>query len=114
MDMMLLGELIRAEAIGTVCVGNWMSAKGNDGVAGLEAFYVSATGFTVVLQTKKSDEADSAAADIGNGTVGVGTMPLMVKFDVAAAKDLVRYAISASTGGIYMHAQFLQPMWAPN
>ncbi|MBK8100933.1 MAG: hypothetical protein IPK26_27940 [Planctomycetes bacterium] len=112
MDMMLLGELIRAEAAGTVCAGHWMAAKGNDGVAGLETFYVSATGFTVVLQTKKSDEADSAAVDIGSGTVG--TTPGVVKFDVNDAKDLVRYAISASTGGIWMHAQFLQPMWAPN
>ena len=113
MDMMILGETIRADATGTVCTGFWMPSAGVDGVAGVEVFYSSGA-MKVELQTKSSDEADSAATSIGTGTVAAVTVATMVKFDVTAAKDLVRYVVTGTTVGVWMHAQFLQPMWAPN
>lgn len=115
MDMMILGELIRADATGTVCTGFWMPSGGVEGVAGIEVFKVtgSGTSFTIELQTKSSDEADPTSGNIGSAAIAGGATGL-IKFDVAAAKDLVRYVVTTTTTGVWMHAQFMQPMWAPN
>lgn len=91
-----------------------MPAGGNDGVAGVEVFqYTGSFGHTVSLQTKKSDEADSAAVSAGSASIsGTG----ITKFDVANAKDLVRYRIrfDLDVSSSSMHVQLCQPLWAPN
>ena len=113
MDMMLLGETIAASAASQTHTGFWMPAAGNDGVAGVEVFFQSAAnGFTVHLDTKSSDEADSAATSIGSVTL-TSTSPANYKFDVANAKDLVRYRVVSGATAI-AHLQFAQPLWQPD
>lgn len=116
MDFMILGETVAAQAASSPdMIGYWMPARGNDGVAAIEVFYVSNTSvFTVHLDTKSSDDADSAASSIGNTTVS-STTPQIFKWDVSNAKDLVRYRIvPAGEDSEYMHFQFAEPLWAPN
>lgn len=115
MDMMLLGETIASLGEDSLYyTGFWMPAGGNDGVAAVEVFLLSAASkFKVYLQTKSSDQADSSASDIGNVTPS-STTPQTYKFDVASAKDLVRYRVEVLEAGHYAHLQFCQPLWAPN
>lgn len=110
MDMLLLGETISAPATGQSNYGFWMPSGGNDGVGGAEVFYLSNSAFTLYLETKSSDQADSSATSIGNVSLsGAGVF----KFDVANALDLVRYKV-VSTGLSTIHLQFAQPLWHPN
>ena len=113
MDMMLLGETIAANASNQTHTGFWMPAGGNDGVAGVEVFLqTAANAFTVHLDTKSSDEPDSAATSIGNVTL-TSTSAANYKFDVSNAKDLVRYRV-VSAMAAKAHLQFAQPLWQPN
>jgi hypothetical protein len=82
MDSMILGETIQLEATGQKLDGHWMPAGGNDGVGGVEVFYVSrADVFKVHIDTKKSDETDAAASSIGSVVIDV-TTPKLHKFEV--------------------------------
>jgi hypothetical protein len=116
MDMTLLGELIRAGGAQTT-YGFWMPAGGNDGVAGFEVFLITvANVFTISMQTKSSDQADSAATSIGRGAipaVTAGTSSTPYQFGVGGARDLVRYVVTSSAAGV-VHLQFAQPLWHPN
>ena len=99
MDINLLGELIVASAASQTNKGFWMPAGGNNGVAGIEVFFNSdASAFTVTMQTKSSDEADSSATSIGSVTI-TSTSATTYKFDVSNAKDLVRYVTTSGRGG---------------
>jgi hypothetical protein len=113
MDLMLLGETVRASAGGQSFHGYWMPAGGNDGVAGCEVFFTTAgTAMTVHLETKSSDQADSSATSIGSVSIasaGAATY----KFDVANALDLVRYRLTSSRDAT-IHLQYAQPLWNPN
>ena len=117
MDMMLLGETVQANMSTDKFRGFWMPAGGNNGVAAVEVFHVTAANkFGVIMETKSSDQADSSATQIGSVSIS-STTPGVHKFDVADAKDLVRYVVTA--GGVEdetvcMHIQFAQPLWAPN
>jgi len=112
MDMNLLGELIVASAAQT-SPGFWMPAGGNDGVGGVEVFLNdTANAFNVLVQTKSSDEIDSAATTIGTVTIS-STSPTSYKFDLANARDLVRYVVSATKAG-KIHLQLAQPLLHPN
>ena len=116
MNRFILGETVAAQAAASPDVlGFWMPARGNDGVAAIEVFYISAaSAFTVHLDTKSSDAADSGASSIGNATIS-STTPQVFKWDVSDAKDLVRYRIVASGENTeYMHFQLTEPLWAPN
>lgn len=115
MDMLLLGETILADSSNPVYSGFWMPAGGNNGVGGVETFTVeSAEQFQVHLDTKSSDEGDSAATSIGSVTID-STTPKLFKFDVADAKDLVRYRVKfVGSGTKFVHLQFTQPLWAPD
>jgi hypothetical protein len=116
MDLTLLGENINAPATGKTVTGYWMPAGGNDGVAGFEVFLnATASAFTVHLDTKSSDEVDSAAASIGSVVISAvtTTTPVSYKFDVANAKELVRYRVVSGKAGV-AHLQFAQPLWQPN
>ena len=113
MDINLLGELIVASAASQTNKSFWMPAGGNNGVAGIEVFFNSdASAFTVTMQTKSSDEADSSATSIGSVTI-TSTSATTYKFDVSNAKDLVRYVTTSGRGG-KVHLQFAQPLWHPN
>ena len=113
MDLLLLGETVMASATGQSFHGYWMPAGGNYGVAGFEVFHISiATGFTVHLETKSSDQADSSAASIGSATV-TSTTASNYKFDVTNALDLVRYRLTSQRGAT-IHLQYAQPLWSPN
>lgn len=113
MDMLLLGETIRASASGQNFYGFWMPAGGNDGVAGCEVFYASnASAFTVHLDTKSSDQADSAATSIGSVSISAASAA-NYKFDVTNALDLVRYRLVSSSAAT-IHLQYAQPLWNPN
>ncbi|MCR9248753.1 MAG: hypothetical protein NXI31_27300 [bacterium] len=118
MDMLILGELMAHASTGggtTVLEGYWMPAGGNDGVAGAEVFFASAaSAFTIKMETKSSDAADSSVTTIGSATVSSVT-PGVTKFDVADARDLVRYVVESShESDAYLHFQLSQPLWAPN
>jgi hypothetical protein len=70
MDMTLLGETIVAAAAAQKNVGFWMPSGGNEGVAGCEVYWNNvASAFAVHLETKSSDQDDSAAVSIGNVTI---------------------------------------------
>jgi hypothetical protein len=113
MDMLLLGEMIIASAGSQTHTGFWMPAGGNDGVAGVEVFYQSTTsGFTVHLDTKSSDQADSSASSIGSVTL-TSAAAANYKFDVTNALDLVRYRVVSGKAAT-VHLQFAQPLWQPN
>lgn len=118
MDMTLLGETIIAPAAGQKLNGFWMPAGGNAGVAGLEVFWNSvANAFTVHLETKSSDQVDTAAVSIGSVVIATATaaggLPVQYRFDTAGARDLVRYRVESSQAGL-VHLQFAQPLWQPN
>lgn len=114
MDMMLLGETVTAKESGQDNLGFWMPAGGNDGVAGCEVFFVTGVdSFEVHLDTKSSDQDDASAASIGSVVISSST-PQSYKFDVAAARDLVRYRVASVRGGHSVHLQFAQPLWQPN
>jgi hypothetical protein len=92
MDMNLLGELIVASGAQD-SRGFWMPAGGNDGVGGVEVFLNTVSdSFEVSIETKSSDQADSSATPIGAVTIN-STSPGNYKFDLANAKDLVRYVV---------------------
>jgi hypothetical protein len=113
MDMMLLGELVSAANAGQMSTGFWMPAGGNEGVGGVETFLLTfASGFDVHLDTKSSDEDDSAAVSIGSVTLS-STTPQSYRFDVTDAKDLVRYRVESQRQAV-VHLQFAQPLWQPN
>jgi hypothetical protein len=115
MDMLLLGETLVASADSQRFPGFWMPAGGNDGVAGVEVFYADKDdAWEVVMETKSSDEADSAATAIGSvGIAGATTTPAIYNFDVSDAKDLVRYLVF-SLEAARIHLQVAQPLWHPN
>lgn len=115
MDMMLLGETLVSSAASQRFPGFWMPAGGNDGVAGVEVFYADGgDGWEVVMETKSSDEDDSAATAIGTVAItSATTSPATYKFDVEDAKDLVRY-LAYSLKAARIHLQFAQPLWHPN
>ena len=114
MDMMLLGELVNTR---NGYKGFWMPAGGNNGVGGVEVFLNTAAGTAdIVMETKKSDEDDAAAVTIGSVTISAVTVtspPQSYNFDLADAKDLVRYTVVGSHVGL-LHLQFAQPLWQPN
>lgn len=114
MDMLLLGEMITAAASNQTHTGFWMPAAGNNGVAGIEVYFQSAaSGFTLHMDTKSSDEADPATP-VSIGSVALtGTAAATYKFDLANAKDLVRYRLVSNKAGT-LHFQFAQPLWHPN
>jgi len=115
MDTMILGETVVATGVQTY-YGYWMQAGGNDGVAAVEVFFNSeASAFTVVLETKSSDEPDSAATNLGSGVLvtTAGSTPTTYQMLVSNAKDLVRYKLVSSKFGI-IHIQYAQPLWQPN
>lgn len=114
MDTNLLGETLAIKN-GVTYYGFWMPAGGNNGVAAAEVFYSTpANGFKVFLETKSSDEPDTAAMPIGNVTVTAAvSTPTSYQMLVADAKDLVRYALQALENGI-IHLQYAQPLWQPN
>lgn len=115
MDIMLLGETIQSDPANPDHHGFWMPAGGNDGVAAIEVFRISTTStvYTVTLQTKKSDEPDSAAVSAGSASI---TATGITRFDAANAKDLVRYKVrySLEDSSASMHLQLCQPLWSPN
>ena len=117
MDMLLLGETITAPG-GTAVnyYGFWMPAQGNEGVAGCEVFYSANQPFTLNMETKSSDQADSSATVIGGvGATLTSGVPGTYKFDVNNAMDLVRYRLTSSAAGAAtIHLQFAQPLWQPN
>jgi hypothetical protein len=116
MDLLLLGETISAAAGGQTHTGYWMPAGGNDGVGGFEVFFGSVeNAFVAHLDTKSSDQSDAAATSIGSASSGavVTTTPVSLRFDVANAKDLVRYRVVSVKAGV-LHLQFAQPLWQPN
>ena len=114
MDMLMLGETISATTDADESIGFWMPSGGSQGVAGVEVFRASGSSvFTVHMDTKKSDEADTAATSIR--FTSVGEPPGVFKFDVEDAEDLVRYRVaSGGDSDRNIHLQFLQPLWAPN
>ena len=114
MDMMLLGETVAAEE-GQILFGLWMQAGGNNGVAAVEVFYNSvANVFDVRLETKSSDQPDSAAVGIGSVVINTaGSTIKTYQMLVADAKDLVRYRLNARGTGV-VHLQYAQPLWQPN
>lgn len=114
MDPFLLGETLASDRDPMAYFGPWMPAGGNDGVAAIEVFYVSGANlWTVKMETKKSDEDDSAVTgNIGSLTLSTGAAGVF-KFDLANAEDLVRYRID-SLDVASIHFQFCQPLWAPN
>lgn len=114
MDMNLLGETVAIRE-GNTYRGFWMQAGGNNGVAAAEVFFSTpANGFKVILETKSSDEPDSAATQIGNVTVTAAvSTATSYQMLVADAKDLVRYALEALDDGV-IHLQYAQPLWQPN
>ena len=76
-------------------------------------FYSSAGGaFTLHLETKSSDQSDASATSIGNVSISA-SLAATYKFDVANAKDLVRYRITSAREGS-VHLQYAQPLWNPN
>lgn len=117
MDPMLLGETLSATDAEQY-LGFWMPASGNEGIAGIEVFSVSAANaFDVFLDTKSSDEDDS---DANSGASQIGTVVVssttaqVFRFGVSGAQDLVRYRIKAKGSAARLHFQFVQPTWAPN
>jgi hypothetical protein len=114
MDMTLLGETIVAAAAGQKNYGFWMPAGGNTGVAGCEVFWNNAAvAFTLHLETKSSDQDDSAAVSIGSVSIATasatGATPVQYRFDTANAKDLVRYRLdSAKAGFVHLQTQDLR------
>ena len=115
MDMTLLGETVRAAAANQELYGFWMPAGGNRGSAGVEVFFNSvASAFKVHLETKSSDTDDTLAVSIGSTTITTATAThTMYNFDVADARDLVRYHVTSTKAGL-MHVQFAQPLWQPH
>ncbi len=108
MDLLLLGEISPADA-----TGFWMPAGGNVGTAGAQVFLNTvANSADLFMDTKSSDEDDSAAMVIGNITIA-STAAQTYTFDVTDAKDLVRYRLAKNVGGM-LHLQFAQPLWQPN
>lgn len=89
---------------------------GRRAVAGCEVFFSGNQPFTLNMETKSSDQADSSATLIGGAGVtltsgATGTF----KFDVNNAMDLVRYKLTSSAAGAAtIHLQFSQPLWQPN
>jgi hypothetical protein len=113
MNPMLLGETLAGGAVDTTYEGFWMPAGGNDGVAAIEIFHMSAaSAVTVTMQTKSSDEDNSSPTPIGSATV-TSTTPDITRFPVEDALDLVRYTVEVSAGES-VHFQLTQPLWAPN
>jgi len=116
MDSMILGETIQLKTSGDSLDGYWMPAGGNDGVGGIEVFYVSKSDAVEIhMDTKKSDETDAAAVSIGSVVID-GVTPQLYKFEVKNANDLVRYRVKhvGTEDAEFVHLQFSQPLWSPN
>ncbi len=113
MDPMLLGETLSTSAANKKFYGFWMPAGGNDGVGGADVFRCSADGdFKLYMETKSSDQKDGDATTM-SASATIDAAPALYKFDLAAARDLVRYRLESQAVGS-IHFQFTQPMWAPN
>ena len=100
---------------GAVHEGFWMPASGNDGVAAIEIFHMSAaSAVTVKMETKSSDGTDTSPTPTTIGTqVVTSTTPDVTRFPVEDAQDLVRYTVTVSATSS-AHFQLCQPLWAPN
>lgn len=118
MDMMLLGETFSGKTVAQDFYGFWMPAGGNAGVAAVEVFHNStASAFSWVLETKSSDEPDSAATALGSAVAVTSTGSTVTTYQaaVSGAKDLVRYKLRFNgTTAASIHLQFAQPLWQPN
>ena len=118
MDMMILGETFSGKTTAKTFVGFWMPAGGSAGVAAVEVFHNStASAFSWVLETKSSDDPDSAAEELGSPVVVTSTGSTVTTYQaaVSGAKDQVRYKLKflGTTAGS-IHLQFAQPLWQPN
>ena len=117
MSLLILGESVvfgTATGFAETHYSPWMPAGGNNGVAGLEIFYLSAANeLTVEMETKSSDATDTGVSSIGSLLLS-STVASIYKFDVNDAQDLVRYKLSNDDESVSIHFQFVQPFWAAN
>lgn len=116
MDATLLGETLASDDNGIDFLGFWMEASGSEGTAAVRVFAAAISDqIKVRLETKSSNEDDSAAGSVGTVTITSAT-PQIHRFDVADARDLVRYVvkIKGENAADFAHLQVLAPTWAPN
>ena len=114
MDMMILGETLIGKSA-EVFYSYWMPSGGNDAIGAIDVIFMSAaSAFDIKMETKNSEQADSAASVVGSQTIS-STTPGVTKVSVTGAKELVRYVIAAKDGSDQsLHFQLLQPQWVPN
>jgi hypothetical protein len=113
---MILGELLHAATI--AAYSPWFERQADAAVFCLRVVATcrGGTGFGVNVETKNTQDADSAASKIGSFAVSVpavaGTYSTGVLKDM---KELVRYAYS-ETGAAdeWVHFQMMDPEWLWN
>lgn len=114
MENHLIGETIVREATdSTTYTGFWMPRLADEATYGVDV--VGATGaiFEIAVQTKNSEDADSAATVLGSFNTMAASG--VTKWTESGAKEWVRYVIkpTGSTAGM-AHFQFLAPQWVYN
>lgn len=114
MELSILGEtLTRKSSDSTNYYGHWMPRDGDQGTFCVEVIRASSSGFQVLVETKDSDQADSAATTLGSAQALTATG--LTKWTVSGAKEWVRYVIQPTGSNTpILQFQFLAPQWTPN
>ena len=114
MELSILGETITRKSSETAkYYGFWMPRGGDQATYGVEVIRASSSGFQVFIQTKNSDQADSAASTLGSAQALSSTG--VTKWTVSGAKEWVRYVIEPTGANTpILQFQFLAPQWATN
>jgi len=116
MDTLLLGETLVAEnTVGATISypGFWLSSAADELVGAVDVTILSdTTSWALWVETKNSEDADSAATTLGSQSI---TSTGITKVGCVGAKELVRYVIRVSTDDAsHIHLQMMWPQWVPN
>lgn len=111
---MILGEMLQA---GTTAYSPWFERQADAAVFNLRVQATPGIGaaLAVNVQTKNTQDADSAASNIGSFALADPVIVGFYSASVIGLKELVRYEyIEAGAEGEWVHLQMMDPVWLRN
>ena len=117
MDPMIIGQIVEKKpSTVTRYEGPWTARRGDRASYAIELIEQSNGGdFRFKVETKNSEDADSAATNL-TSDITVGTTAGLVETSATGAKEWVRYVIFTVNDGDagFIAFRTLDPQWAEN
>ncbi|MCC6786089.1 MAG: hypothetical protein IT457_24815 [Planctomycetes bacterium] len=113
MESSLIGETLARKASDTTnYYAAWLRRGGDEATYAVDVIDLLMAGFELAIETKDSNQPDSAATTLG--TIALSTKTV-IKLTLSGAKELVRHVIRPTgSTATWMHFQILSPQWTTN